>query len=629
MLKLIDRRWVSRAAQLRNHAFHQRPNFGTVVASRARIETNSKAPSLADVLARLEISLKYGNRANVDNIMENFRLIHSMNTIIPLAYFQDVANILSAQNDATRLELLIHLCKENMTVSRTKVRRPGDDPLDKLVSTAITGLFRYGNRDDASKLWVRMSNNGYVTSRVSMEQMIDRIAGSVDYAPPLQLLNAVHNASKAHLWHQNPVYFAKVLNLIRQNIIKDCKDITSLEKAEAVLERMWLDAQQALLYSSTVSGAFSQQQLPIELYALRLHCYSAASYVVAQNIGASSEQANSYNLKASSAFTELLERSKTAAVESSTAASAATFAEEIKRILSPYKVDKNSSTVNSAPGALSLPPLGNVVPFEGHNSLFTQLGDEPTLAGLEEKPVHLPGQGIVQGVAQHPGNLPRRSNRLAQTQRRQALSCPRRFIALRQRAGNVPRRHALEQCHGTHGHDRREADPAGAGPVQARDITVAARDANPLQRGTRPHIRRQTGGAIAHDVRLTVGISRRRAQMAGQGLRQGPPGDGDIHLVPCQHVQQRVLRLGLDQADGHVQPVREFAQQRVMHVLKRRVIDARIDRHRGTQGSGSLHALEPGRLRVALCQIRPVQEHQQQGGHQTGTPPLGESISQG
>ena len=117
--------------------------------------------------------------------------------------------------------------------------------------------------------------------------------------------------------------------------------------------------------------------------------------------------------------------------------------------------------------------------------------------------------------------------------------------------------------------------------------------------------------------------------MVRQGLRQGLSGDGDIHLVPCQHVQQSRLRLGLDQADRHVQPVRELAQQHVVHVLKRGVIDARIDRHRGTQGSGSLHALEPGRLRVALRQIRPVQEHQQQGGHQTGTPPLGESISQG
>ena len=378
MLKLVDRRWVSRAVQLKNIAFlHQRHNFGTVAVSRkGRIQTISKAPSLSDVLARLEVSLNYGNRANVDNIMENFRLMHSMNTVIPFAYFQDVANILSAQNDATRLELLIHLCKENMTVHHTKVRqsRPGDDPVDKLVSTAITGLFKCGNRDDASKLWVRMSNNGYVTSRVSMEQMIDRIAGSVDYAPPLQLLNAVHNASKAHLWHQNPLYFAKVLNLVRQNILKDCKNVSSLEKAETVLERMWLDAQHALLYSATGSDSPSPQQLPVELYALRLHCYSAASYVVAQNIGASSEQVASYNQKASSAFTELLERSKAAAAEASTAASAATFAEEIKQILSPYKVDRASSSVNSSPIAPSLSPTGNAA-FEGHNSLFTQLGD--------------------------------------------------------------------------------------------------------------------------------------------------------------------------------------------------------------------------------------------------------------
>lgn len=37
------------------------------------------------------------------------------------------------------------------------------------------------------ELWVRMSNNDYVTNRVSME--IGKIVGSVDYAPPLQLLN--------------------------------------------------------------------------------------------------------------------------------------------------------------------------------------------------------------------------------------------------------------------------------------------------------------------------------------------------------------------------------------------------------------------------------------------------------
>ena len=148
MLRVVDRAILARAAQLRNGHIHRTAH--TVAAAdslRPSVNIDKVGErSMYSVLQRLEHTLSLKGRANVDEVLKNLSSLHSMKAVIPQFYFIEAAEILVAKNDATRLELLIHICRHNSGGVGEKVdkkvfqSRPSDDALDKLVSSAISGL---------------------------------------------------------------------------------------------------------------------------------------------------------------------------------------------------------------------------------------------------------------------------------------------------------------------------------------------------------------------------------------------------------------------------------------------------------------------------------------------------------
>lgn len=263
------------------------------------------------IVSRIERSLKLHGLANVDELLQDLKRLHHLDAVIPLSMFVDAVDILCHRQDATRAELLIHLCRENLRANeseacileeKTTQSRPRDDALNRLVSHAVSGLFRHGGVDDASKFWVRMSSSGYVTSRLAMEKMLDRLVGSGDCAPSLQLIDSLHVAMKAHRWHQNSMYYVRILKVLRQHIQRCCSSTDSIDAALLAVDALWLDAVQDVSAS-----------LPLEIHALRVHCFTSAMQLYRQRISAlqgSTELTDGgaqYRERALKAFTELLD----------------------------------------------------------------------------------------------------------------------------------------------------------------------------------------------------------------------------------------------------------------------------------------------------------------------------------
>lgn len=301
------------------------------------------------------------SKVNVDDILQDLHKIHTMNAVIPLSYFMDTAKVLVRRNDATRLELLIHICRDNnrtrgnQLIGKTELQarqsRPVEDPLDALVSFVITSLFSNGNQEDASKLWVRMTNSGFVTNRHSMDRIIDKIALS---APSLVLLSSLHGAMKANLWNQSPVYYTRALRIVRQNLLKNCKDVVSLRAGLVALDDMWRDANLTLI--GDASG-----RLPVELHALRVHCYAAALQSARSIEGlSSSEEISQARAGALAAFNDVLDQAEEVPSISS-------LAEEIKDILLSVHTDETPfmSEASTVPVKVA----------KGHFSLYGTVGD--------------------------------------------------------------------------------------------------------------------------------------------------------------------------------------------------------------------------------------------------------------
>lgn len=112
---------------------------------------------------------------------------HTCLVVIPLTYFTDTIDQLAFQRDSTRTELLIRLASANSSLMApcaadlgTK-SRPVHLPLNKLMSYAVSALIRSGVYDEAFQLWLRVTNDGYLTNRASIVQLLQR--GMLDLTP--------------------------------------------------------------------------------------------------------------------------------------------------------------------------------------------------------------------------------------------------------------------------------------------------------------------------------------------------------------------------------------------------------------------------------------------------------------
>ena len=235
----------------------------------------SSQPTLLDTLKRIDKRLKKPGVVNSDDIFADIKAIHSSKSCIPLSIAFDTAKMLCSRRDAPRLELLIYICKENWSSFADPPRRrdglqsvPHHDPVNKLISFCVSGLYRNGETDDAVMLWMQVTSNGYVTSKVGMEKLLDRVVGNPHSKPSLDFIYSLRKAMNQHIWDQNPWYFSRLFRLYYQHLLWVPNSVAEIDKALASVNDLWNNI---IDVSPDRPSAISA-----ELHAARLHCFSAA-----------------------------------------------------------------------------------------------------------------------------------------------------------------------------------------------------------------------------------------------------------------------------------------------------------------------------------------------------------------
>jgi len=236
-----------------------------------------ESKDLQQTLALLDQRLRTPALANADEVLGDLRDLHAQALVIPQTIYVDALRLFTGRKDVLRAELLLRLAQSNLAVFGAGFEqegekgsgrsRPQQDAFHKLVSFTVTGLLREGCVDDAMTLLVRMSNAGYVTSRISMEKMLDRVASSGKACPPMSFIDKVHQMVRENKWDGAPGYYAQLFRVFRQHILWSCPDLKAVDEALARMEVVWAQAEKG----SSVN---------LELLSLRVQCFMVASRVL-------------------------------------------------------------------------------------------------------------------------------------------------------------------------------------------------------------------------------------------------------------------------------------------------------------------------------------------------------------
>jgi hypothetical protein len=132
-----------------------------------------------------------------------------------------------------------------------------------------------------------MTNMGYVTNRVGMEKMLDRIVGATaDSIPSLGFVDSLQKAMRAHHWNQTPRYYGRLMKVYYHFISKSCSTHLELQSTMEKLDAVWQEAHATLLIQGVRRSTTDYLQsigyaagLPLELHALRIQCFVAAMSV--------------------------------------------------------------------------------------------------------------------------------------------------------------------------------------------------------------------------------------------------------------------------------------------------------------------------------------------------------------
>eukprot|EP01038_Epipyxis_sp_PR26KG_P005562 gene5562-7684_t len=271
----------------------------------------SKKELILETLQALEKLLSIRTIANADDLINNLKLLNSYRVIIPSSYYYKIIRIFTSRKDANRTEIILYIAKQNLSLFRNNnssyiyrhtKSQPYQDPLNKIISYAISSLLtqqEVGNiqNDDAFKLWINMSNVGYVATRFNLEMMMEQIGNSFrnsNNSHNIDFIDQIHSSIKLNQWHQNPQYYSKLLKVYRQILKSSSLKISSAENLiiiRRVCERLiniWNEIQQnssILLNTGKMINSNNNINnldmsniinIPLDLYSMRTHCWITA-----------------------------------------------------------------------------------------------------------------------------------------------------------------------------------------------------------------------------------------------------------------------------------------------------------------------------------------------------------------
>lgn len=162
-------------------------------------------------LSRLHSAFKRPGLANADDLISEIRKLQRANVSIPFKYYLEALRLFTFRKDMLRTELLLRISRNDLSVeagssnsslssssssssSATLLERekekakssslytsnlsrsvPYHDKYNKLVSYAISSLMQKGCYEESMTLWMRMTSNGFMTNRISLFKLIDKV----------------------------------------------------------------------------------------------------------------------------------------------------------------------------------------------------------------------------------------------------------------------------------------------------------------------------------------------------------------------------------------------------------------------------------------------------------------------
>ena len=231
-----------------------------------------------EMLTRLDHRFRRPATANADEVFSDLKALHGANMVIPQSFYVDALRLLTTRKDSIRTELLLRMAQTNIVGSPEVVNtgnrsRPAHDSYSKLVSYAVTGLLRAGCVEEALTLLVRMTATGYLTSRISLEKILDRIGGSGQVCPPISFIDKVHKMVSDNRWDQAPRYYTRLLKVLRQHLLWSCHNKVEVDTALQRMDSIWLQAE------IRNGGKIAD----VELLSIRVQCLLVAARIYKSN----------------------------------------------------------------------------------------------------------------------------------------------------------------------------------------------------------------------------------------------------------------------------------------------------------------------------------------------------------
>ena len=281
----------------------------------------------------------------MDESLSSLQLLHEHRLVIPLPFMLSMAELLTYRRDVPRTERLLNLATSNgslLPLDRSKdlgtKSKPLHLPVNKIISYAISGLLKYGVYASAFQLWLRMTSDGYLLSRGSIETLMQRAAAS-SCAPPEEFIARIHAMMRDNLWHTSPRYYSLLLCNVRQALTWTKRDLAAFSRCYLRLQELVKESEEELgqaFHSST------------ELSIVILQCYSAAA-ITARSYGEEGKHIQAESLDAASALLTDIIRKKPISLEE-----AHDSVQAVSTLTSLMKELSNTNTTSTATTSYSL-----------------------------------------------------------------------------------------------------------------------------------------------------------------------------------------------------------------------------------------------------------------------------------
>jgi hypothetical protein len=139
---------------------------------------------------------------------------------------------------------------------------------------------RFGNLNDSLELWVRMSNNGHITSKFEMRNMIESLKihrhnDKVD----IKFVNKLHKKMTENIWDQSYDYYYEILLVFKHYILHNSNGYECIVKYCNEYDDIWNNFKilnkngENILNDKNIYEMNNFSKNEMEIYAIDMDCW--------------------------------------------------------------------------------------------------------------------------------------------------------------------------------------------------------------------------------------------------------------------------------------------------------------------------------------------------------------------